>query len=327
VVDATSLAADGLYLGTATFTVTLQNQGTVPSNDFTVTDWVPVGLTPVLPIPNSGVWNAGARTITWTIANLDPGDTITRSYEVHVTDFTARPYRNLAEISADSAADYNTLDVDSTPDTTTNNDGTYPPLLSEPGTGIDNLDISEAGIDNNDPQDDADIADLSFPLIYDLALIKVNDGPAVVQYDDTIQFTITVQNQGMVDSNDFTVYDTLPVGLSLVSAGGGTVVGHTIAWSISNLAPGASTTRTFTMEISDITLRPYRNLAEIDTDSADDYDAPLVDVYDIDSTPDRTTDNDGEYPPLLEVPVPRSEERRVGKECRRLCRSRWSPYH
>jgi hypothetical protein len=26
------------------------------------------------------------------------------------------------------------------------------------------------------------------------------------------------------------------------------------------------------------------------------------------------------------VPV-RSEERRVGKECRRLCRSRWSPYH
>jgi hypothetical protein len=25
--------------------------------------------------------------------------------------------------------------------------------------------------------------------------------------------------------------------------------------------------------------------------------------------------------------LPRSEERRVGKECRRVCRSRWSPYH
>ena len=25
--------------------------------------------------------------------------------------------------------------------------------------------------------------------------------------------------------------------------------------------------------------------------------------------------------------VPRSEERRVGKECEDLCRSRWSPYH
>jgi Ca2+-transporting ATPase len=31
---------------------------------------------------------------------------------------------------------------------------------------------------------------------------------------------------------------------------------------------------------------------------------------------------------LLQAAVlPRSEERRVGKECRRLCRSRWSPYH
>jgi uncharacterized protein (PEP-CTERM system associated) len=27
------------------------------------------------------------------------------------------------------------------------------------------------------------------------------------------------------------------------------------------------------------------------------------------------------------LPMGRSEERRVGKECRRLCRSRWSPYH
>jgi redox-sensitive bicupin YhaK (pirin superfamily) len=27
------------------------------------------------------------------------------------------------------------------------------------------------------------------------------------------------------------------------------------------------------------------------------------------------------------IPRHRSEERRVGKECRRLCRSRWSPYH
>jgi hypothetical protein len=30
---------------------------------------------------------------------------------------------------------------------------------------------------------------------------------------------------------------------------------------------------------------------------------------------------------ILEVRPKRSEERRVGKECRRLCRSRWSPYH
>ena len=30
---------------------------------------------------------------------------------------------------------------------------------------------------------------------------------------------------------------------------------------------------------------------------------------------------------LLGLPLPRSEERRVGKECNLSCRSRWSPYH
>ena len=30
---------------------------------------------------------------------------------------------------------------------------------------------------------------------------------------------------------------------------------------------------------------------------------------------------------LLDRPLARSEERRVGKECFLLCRSRWSPYH
>src|SRR3546814_14724867 len=32
------------------------------------------------------------------------------------------------------------------------------------------------------------------------------------------------------------------------------------------------------------------------------------------------------YPPYL-VPILRTEERRVGKECVSTCRSRWSPYH
>jgi PAS domain-containing protein len=35
---------------------------------------------------------------------------------------------------------------------------------------------------------------------------------------------------------------------------------------------------------------------------------------------------DEERPVDFDVTL-RSEERRVGKECRRLCRSRWSPYH
>ena len=33
------------------------------------------------------------------------------------------------------------------------------------------------------------------------------------------------------------------------------------------------------------------------------------------------------YPGIKNVWTKRSEERRVGKECLWLCRSRWSPYH
>ena len=35
---------------------------------------------------------------------------------------------------------------------------------------------------------------------------------------------------------------------------------------------------------------------------------------------------DQEGKSVIEIGL-RSEERRVGKECERLCRSRWSPYH
>ena len=36
----------------------------------------------------------------------------------------------------------------------------------------------------------------------------------------------------------------------------------------------------------------------------------------------------GTYPPLSgQEGAQRSEERRVGKECASMCRSRWSPYH
>ena len=35
----------------------------------------------------------------------------------------------------------------------------------------------------------------------------------------------------------------------------------------------------------------------------------------------------GESPPATWEKEKRSEERRVGKECPVLCRSRWSPYH
>ena len=43
--------------------------------------------------------------------------------------------------------------------------------------------------------------------------------------------------------------------------------------------------------------------------------------FDLEANVDTVIDAAGKYV------IPRSEERRVGKECTPVCRSRWSPYH
>src|SRR3546814_10220852 len=40
-----------------------------------------------------------------------------------------------------------------------------------------------------------------------------------------------------------------------------------------------------------------------------------------------TRDRAERHRPFADAAAPRSEERRVGKECVSTCRSRWSPYH
>src|SRR3546814_13432276 len=56
--------------------------------------------------------------------------------------------------------------------------------------------------------------------------------------------------------------------------------------------------------------------------------APLVVLADATKDPDR---NGADHAMVAmadgALPLPRSEERRVGKECVSTCRSRWSPYH
>jgi uncharacterized repeat protein (TIGR01451 family)/fimbrial isopeptide formation D2 family protein len=80
---------------TVTYTVTATNPNTAPTvdrvttaHDVRIVDTLPVGVTPVLSsIGNGGVWDGGARTITWTAASLAPNGTpISRSYDVTIDD-------------------------------------------------------------------------------------------------------------------------------------------------------------------------------------------------------------------------------------------------
>src|SRR3546814_12759759 len=67
------------------------------------------------------------------------------------------------------------------------------------------------------------------------------------------------------------------------------------------------------------------NIAEvIGTVVLDDGVGTTTHYYTISGGALTWTNNDGTTVPAV---TPRSEERRVGKECVSTCRSRWSPYH
>lgn len=118
--------------------------------------------------------------------------------------------------------------------------------------------------------------------IYDLAIAKVGSA-TIINPDGTVTFTITVKNQGSVNSGDYTVTDTLPVGTAATGASdAGIITPTTVTWNLTGLAAGATRSVTATVAITDITKRPFKNIAEISADSGDD----------IDSTPDVDTAND-----------------------------------
>ncbi len=114
-----------------TFTITITNQGTIPSGSVTVTDYIPSGF-----VLDDADWTSvpGNRaTKTVSVANGDFGAPGLRYLQTETIDITLRPlpatqrgaYVNYAEISGNTAPngqDILDLDVDSDGDTNPNND-------------------------------------------------------------------------------------------------------------------------------------------------------------------------------------------------------------
>ena len=179
--------------------------------------------------------------VTWSnLANINAGATKVLSLILRVEDAAQSDYRNWAEISDDSASDFGVTDEDSTPDSNTGDD-------NGSGTGIAPNDLADNHNDitldepAND-EDDNDYEDVNLIIQYDLALIKTLAAgqPSSVTVGENVDFTITVTNQGNVPSNDYSVVDAIPAGMSFVSASdGGVASGSTVTWSnLSNLNPG-----------------------------------------------------------------------------------------
>jgi hypothetical protein len=80
------------------------------------------------------------------------------------------------------------------------------------------------------------------------------------------------------------------------------------------------------VELTDAGRKVVAALGTVELDGPGDWTDALIVPREVYATAQGLDPEPSQIPtaPVIET---RSEERRVGKECRRLCRSRWSPYH
>ena len=286
---------------TIIWTVRVQNQGMVPSGSFSVTDTLPAGLT-FVSASDGGTNSAGI--VTWSLTNpVAPGTYVDLTVTTTVADLALAPYRNWAEISADSGNDR-----DSTPDTDTGSGQTLPNDSASPGGGyvdvIDPTTIAADGAPIGDEDDNDDAVVTGATPVYDLAVAKIADVTTVNGNAATINWTVRVHNQGNMPSGNYSVTDTLPAGLTFVSASdGGTEASGVVTWNlITTLAAGTFKDLTFSTTVADITRAPFRNWAEISADSGVDKDsAPDVDTGSGATMPNDATAPGGGYSPITDL--------------------------
>ena len=260
------------------FTISIINQGNVGATQIQVSDYIPTGFT--LADPNWTV-TAGIATLNTPIATLAAGATTTIDITLKLdANFTGSSITNTAEISSTKDANGNTpTDVDSTPDSNPNNDGT-------PKDDV----VNEDGKNGGD-EDDSDIETIAVNnSTFDLGLTKklAAGQAATVRPGDLVKFTITVINQGTIDGTNIQVTDYIPTGLTLNdpnwSANTSTA---TLNTPIATLAAGQTTTRDITFRV-DASFRGtvLVNRAEISAASN------AAGRQDVDSSPDSNIGND-----------------------------------
>ena len=277
-----SLTSSGpFYPGSlATFSIEVTNQGTVDTNMFTITDYIPAGMSLADTAWTSVSGTEASYTYNGTLA---PNTSTTIDITLSVDDYILGTLTNWAEVSADDGA-YLGGDRDSTPDTT--NDGT---TESPEDDAIDN---------ENGDEDDHDPAAITIDPFYDLALIKYLTTTTVVEPGDTATFEIKVTNQGNIVAEGIEVTDYIPYGLILNDAdwtdnGDGTAT-YTIPGQI---APAGDMIIEIDLQVesfvNDLT-GTIVNWAEISADNAAEFGGDVDSMPDADNfnTPGETDDLD-----------------------------------
>jgi len=247
-----------------TFTIIVANAGPDQATGIVVEDLLPAGLNFVSSTQTQGTYVSG--TGVWTVGTIDSGADATLT--ITATTVTSGTKTNTAELTA-----LDQFDSDSTPD------------------------------NQNSQEDDQDSQDVT-PNVADLSITKTVDD-ATPDRNQQITFTVVVSNAGPNDASGVVVNDLLPAGLTFVSSTQtqGTYASGTGAWTVGNIANGATATLTITATTA--TIGAKSNTAEVaasnqfDPDSTpgnaptaeDDLDSETVTPTVADLSVTKTVDN------------------------------------
>ncbi len=215
-----------------TYRLTLYNQGDLTAYRIYVNDYLPNGL-----ILQDADWTNNNGTIVYNtpIPVLAPGQSVDIDITLRVSPvFTGTIIVNVAEISAadDDTDTTNTppTDVDSTPDSNPNNEGTpVNDVTDNTGNDEDDSDIETVTINQPTP-------------IHELAIIKDRISSSPVAPGSDVLYRLRVTNLGNQTETNIQVYDQLPSGLELNDPNWTVVSGNTIRYNtpIASLVPGFS---------------------------------------------------------------------------------------
>ncbi len=265
-----------------TYTITIENQGTIDAGTITITDFIPSFMTLSAVDANGWIGNPQGP-VTNTLTGPAVGSSTTLDIVLTIDpSFGGGQLINIAEISADSGDD-----VDSTADGVNGNDGggglNTPADDELNGDGTGPVGGGVAGTD----EDDQDPEDITVQ-IFDLALVKSLDAstPGPFMPGEAVTFELEVFNQGTLDAFSVGLSDIIPSGLTLAdsdwTASGSSA---TLITPIAFIPVGGSATTTITFVVdANFAGTSITNDAEISA-ADDDTNSGNTPPTDVDSTP------------------------------------------
>jgi uncharacterized repeat protein (TIGR01451 family) len=200
-----------------TYTMTVGNTGTADATGVTATDTVPSGVTFVSASTLVGTYDS--VTGIWTVGTVSVGSTVTLTVVVSVNAGT------------ENSTLVDRFEVTPPP-------GVGPPEVENPCT--DNAAQSCAETDVLPPPGSPE-------LVQSKSVDLTTASPG-----DTLTYTMEVANDGTADATAVTATDTLPAGVTFLSAdthGSGTYDSTTGTWTIGTVASGVSVTLTLTATV------------------------------------------------------------------------------